>query len=111
MTTDDQWTVAGNEPRLEDVLSDPATRTLMQADGIDDAAMQALIERMRPCVSPLDFVPPARERPDPAMRTSAKYVRRQPARSHDDKASMQAAAGVVSRWIAALVTDKRASLD
>ena len=38
-------------------------------------------------------------------------ARRQPARSHDDKASMQAAAGVVSRWIAALVTDKRASLD
>ena len=105
MAADDIWTTAGTEPRLSDLLLDPATRSLMQADGVKDDDVNALIDRIRCSVSPLQFVP---------VKTSsdkaARVARPLPVRGRDHKLNMLAASGVVSRWIAS-ISARQVSLD
>ena len=41
------WSVAGSEPRLEDVLADPLVHQVMRRDGIEPAQLRRLIEVFR----------------------------------------------------------------
>lgn len=109
MITDDQWMSAGKEPRLSDMLSDPAMRNLMEADGVNADEVNAIIDRIRSSVRPMQFVPRRSERL--ATAKTSKFVRTSSTRYSDHAASMMAASSVVSRWIASLVADKRFSLD
>jgi hypothetical protein len=98
MAADSDWISAGTEPRLAEILSDPATRSLMAADGVKDDDVNALIDRIRCSVSPMQFVPEKKA----ASGMTAKVARPAPTRSNDHKLSMLAASGVVSRWIASI---------
>jgi len=106
MAADDIWTTAGTEPRLTDILSDPATRSLMEADGVKDGDVNALIDRIRCSVSPMQFIPKKKS----SSGKTAKFARPAPVRGRDQKLNMLAASGVVSRWIAS-ITERRVSLD
>jgi hypothetical protein len=41
------WSVAGGEPRLEDVLADPLVHLVMRRDGVEPGQLRALIARVR----------------------------------------------------------------
>lgn len=100
MTTNHQWLYAGTEPLLSDMLSDPATRDLMRADGVSVEDVNAIVDRVRRNIRPLEFVP----RGQPVALT-AKFSRRRPIHGADHKANMHAAAGVIDRWISAIGAD------
>ena len=106
MAADDIWTSAGTEPRLSDLLLDPVTRSLMQADGVSSQDVNALIDRIRSTVNPMQFVPEKKASSGRAAKTAHSL----PARGNDQKLSMLAASGVVSRWIAS-ISEKQVSLD
>ena len=108
MISEDQWTTAGREPRLAEILSDQVTRDLMRADGLSAEDVTAVIDRMRASVRPLDLVPPNKI---DSGDTTSRFVRSRPLRAESHSANLHAAAGVVSRWIASLGKDKRASAD
>ena len=106
MAADDIWTSAGTEPRLSDLLLDPVTRSLMVADGVSSQDVSALIDRIRSSVTPMQFVA---EKNALSGRT-AKTAHSLPSGDSDQKLSMLAASGVVSRWIAS-ISDKQMGLD
>jgi hypothetical protein len=110
MIRDDRWTTAGTEPHVTDMLSDPATRTLMSADGVTAEEVNAILERIRRDVQPARLVPrnPA---PDRIMSGSVKPLRALPLRRVDQAANTRVASGVITRWIASLVSDQRVSQD
>jgi hypothetical protein len=111
ITTDHQWMRAGPEPKLTEMLSDPSMRSLMQADGINADEVNAIIDRLRSSVQPLQFVPRRAERSGGAAVKTSKFVRALPLRGDDHKEAMAAASGVITRWIASLVDEKRVGLD
>jgi hypothetical protein len=111
MTTNHQWLYAGTEPLLSDMLSDPATRDLMRADGVSVEDVNAVVDRVRRSIRPLAFAPPPRVGAGAPSARASKFVRVRPFDDDHEAANLQAAAGVISRWIAALSNEKPSSLD
>jgi len=107
MTAGGDWIAAGSEPRLRDILSDPVIRSLMKADHVDDNDFTVLIERVRGSVSPMQFGLPKKK---PASEKRKKFSRPLPTHRDDQDASLLAAYGVVSRWIAS-ISDRRMGLE
>ncbi|MDH3593727.1 MAG: hypothetical protein OEU09_12800 [Rhodospirillales bacterium] len=42
-----KWSVAGIEPRLDDVLADPLVRTVMRRDGVTSEELRGILEALR----------------------------------------------------------------
>ena len=57
------------EPTLDDLLAEPIVRLLMQRDGVDEAELRALVDRVRRRVD-LQWLAPSRRRSSTGLSTN-----------------------------------------